>query len=116
MGVVAAKIQTVEDIYQVLWTAISTKRPVAATYNSECRLLCPHRLGRNGKGKLRVLCYQAGGGSTSGLEPAGSLDNWRCMDVERLTRVEIVDGVWKSAPNHSRPQTCVYDVDIDAET
>jgi hypothetical protein len=29
--------------------------------------------------------------------------------------VELVNGSWKTAPNHSRPATCVVDADIDAE-
>ena len=41
------------------------------------RLFCPHRLGRNKDGQLRVLCYQYGGESESGLKPIGSRDNWR---------------------------------------
>jgi len=28
MGVVRANIQTVEDIYQLIWTAIASKRPI----------------------------------------------------------------------------------------
>jgi hypothetical protein len=29
--------------------------------------------------------------------------------------VELVDGSWKTAPNHSRPATCIMEADIDAE-
>src|SRR5215470_17604923 len=32
MGVVRANIQTVEDIYQLIWTAIASKRPIEAVY------------------------------------------------------------------------------------
>jgi len=32
MGVVEAKIQTVEDIYRLIWTAASHKQPVRAIY------------------------------------------------------------------------------------
>ena len=39
----------------------------------------------------------------------------RCIVFERLRRVELVDGSWKTAPNHSRPATCVVEADIDAE-
>ena len=116
MAVVSAKIQTVEDIYRLIRIAVTTRRPISAVYSGRYRLLCPHRLGRNNAGQLRVLCYQYAGESGSGLEPAGSPSNWRCIAVEKLRAVALLeDGVWHSAPNHSRPQTCVPDVDVDAE-
>jgi len=115
MGVVAAKIQTVEDIYRLIWAAVANRRPVRATYKGCLRLFCPHRLGRNRAGQLRVLWYQYGGETESGLEPTGSPANWRCVVLEKLASVELLDGSWKTAPNHSRPATCVIDADIDAE-
>jgi hypothetical protein len=111
----AAKIQPVEDIYHLVWLAVKSKRPIEALYQGRRRLLCPHRLGRNKEGRLRVLCYQYGGESGSGLEPLGSLANWRCVALEKLSKVQLIEGNWRTAPNHSRPQTCVADADIDAE-
>jgi len=115
MGVVEAKIQTVEDIYRLVWTAVSGRRLIAAVYHGRRRLLCPHRLGGNSLGQLRVLCCQYGGGSESGLEPAGSPANWRCIALEKLSRVELLEDVWRTAPNHSHPQTCVGNADVDTE-
>ncbi len=115
MGVVKAKIQTVEDMYRLIWTAIANKRPIRAIYKDRTRLFCPHRLGRNRLGQQRVLCYQYGGESESGLAPIGSPDNWRCVVFEKLREVELLDGSWKTAPNHSRPAICVIEADIDAE-
>jgi hypothetical protein len=46
----------------------------------------------------------------------GSPGNWRCIILEKLRAVTLVDEAeWCTAPNHSRPQTCVTDVDVDAE-
>jgi hypothetical protein len=115
MGIVEAKIQTVEDIYRLIWTATAHKRPVRAMYKDLPRLFCPHRLGRNRLGQLRALCYQYGGESESGLEATGSPANWRCVVLEKLRSVELLDGPWRSAPNHSRPASCVMEADIDAE-
>ena len=115
MGVVAAKIQTVEDIYRLVWTAAASKRPMEAYYEGRRRLFCPHRLGRNQRGDLRVLCYQYGGESDSGLQSVGSAANWRCLALEKLSKVKLWDGPWRTAPNHSRPTSCVIDADIDAE-
>jgi len=115
MAVVEAKIQTVEDIYRLVWTAIASKQPIGAIYKGRPRLFCAHRLGRNRVKQLRVLCYQYGGESESGLAPIGSPDNWRCVALEKLRRVELLEGSWRTAPNHSRPASCVIDADIDAE-
>jgi hypothetical protein len=32
MAVVEAKIQTVEDIYRLVWSAIANKQPISAIY------------------------------------------------------------------------------------
>jgi hypothetical protein len=29
--------------------------------------------------------------------------------------VELLDGMWQTAPNHSRPTSCIVDADVDAE-
>jgi hypothetical protein len=62
-----------------------------------------------------VLCYQYGGESESGLEPTGSPDNWRCIVLEKLSRVKFIEDTWYTAPNHSRPASCIVEADIDAE-
>jgi|SRR5580704_7310741 hypothetical protein len=116
MKVVRAPIQTVEEIYKLVWTAVANKKPIEAVYQGRPRLLCPHRLGRNREGHLRALCYQYGGQSQSGLRrPAGSSANWRCVALEKLSRVKVVEGAWQTAPNHSRPASCVTEADVDAE-
>ncbi len=115
MAVVQAKIQTVEDIYRLVRRAVVSKRPIRASYHGRDRWFCPHRLGRNHDGQIHVLCYQYGGESGGGLQGDGLLANWRCIALEKLNRVELLEGGWHTAPNHSRPQTCVAEVDVDAE-
>lgn len=115
MKVVQAQIQTVEEIYRLVWTAVANKKPLEAIYQGRPRLFCPHRLGRNREGQLRVLCYQSGGESQSGLHAVGSPANWRCVALEKLSRVKLAESGWRTAPNHSRPASCVTDADIDAE-
>jgi hypothetical protein len=104
-----------EDVYPIVRAAVETRRPMSAVYHDRHRLFCPHRLGRNKEGQLRVLCYQYGGESESGLKPVGSPDNWRCIALDKLRRVELLDGAWRTAPNHSRPASCIVDADMDAE-
>lgn len=115
MAVIEAKIQTVEDIYRLVWAAIANKQTIRAIYKERPRLFCPHRLGRNQADQLRVLCYQYGGESETGLEPIGSPANWRCVVLEKLRAVERLEGSWKTASNHSRPASCVVKADIDVE-
>jgi hypothetical protein len=115
MGVVRAKIQTVEEIYRLVWNAVASRRPIEAMYHRLPRLFCPHRLGRNKEGQLRVLCYQYGGESESGLQPAGSPENWRCVTLEKLSKVKFRKDRWRTSPNHLRPATCIVEADIDAE-
>ena len=101
--------------YRLVWSAVASKRPIAASYHQRPRLFCPHRLGRNKEGELRVLCYQYGGESESGLEPMGSPANWRCVVLEKLSAVKLLNDDWRTAVNHSRPASCVVEADIDAE-
>jgi hypothetical protein len=115
MAVVEAKIQTIEDIYRLVRTAVVSKRPLRANYHGQDRWFCPHRLGRNHQGDTRVLCYQYAGESDSGLQAVGSPANWRCLVLEKLSKVQLLEGAWHTAPNHSRPQTCIAEVDVDAE-
>ena len=103
------------DVYRIVRTAIEGRRPISAFYHDYHRLFCPHRLGRNREGRFRVLCYQYGGESETGLKPPGSPDNWRCIALDKLSNVEVLDGAWHTAPNHSRPASCIVEADVDAE-
>jgi hypothetical protein len=38
LSVVQAKIQTVEDMYRLIWTAIANKQPISAIYKERYRL------------------------------------------------------------------------------
>jgi hypothetical protein len=104
-----------EQAHACIRAAIIHRRPIVALYRERRRLLCPHLLGWNRYRRLRVLCYQYGGDSESGLEPTGAPDNWRCLAVEHLGQVELLDGPWQTAENHSRPQTCIEEVELDVD-
>ena len=94
--------------YELLADAIRNKKNVHASYKGYYREMCPHVVGYK-NGRQNGLLYQFAGESSSGLESVGSPKNWRCVPVEELTQVEIVDGPWHTAPNHSRPQTSIHD-------
>jgi len=104
-----------EQAHTQVRAAIIHRCPIAALYRGRRRLLCPHLLGWIRHRRLQVLCYQYGGDSESGLKPAGASDNWRCLAVENLSQVELLDGPWQTAENHSRPQTCIEEVELDVD-
>jgi hypothetical protein len=35
--------------------------------------------------------------------------------VENLSQVALLDGPWQTAGNHSRPQTCIEEVELDVD-
>ena len=94
--------------------AAARKQPLAATYDGQPRLLCPHVGGRK-SGRLHVFCFQFGGGSNS-VEPLASEGRgvWRCLAVEKLSRVELRTDAWHTEPR-SPKQTCIDEVDFDTD-
>ena len=93
-------------IFQMVREAIVNKAQIVATYRGYRREMCPHVLGTK-NGDEQALFYQFAGGSSSGLGPPQSPQNWRCMFLKDLSGVTVRSGPWYTAPNHSRPQTCV---------
>jgi hypothetical protein len=107
--------RALEPVHAQVRAAIIHRRPIAALYRGRRRLLCPHLLGWNRLRRPQVLCYQYGGDSESGLKPAGASDNWRCLAVENLSQVELLDGPWQTAEKRSWPQTCIEEVELDVD-
>jgi len=106
--------QTDSEKFQIVKNAILRKSPVSAIYDGRTRLLCPHVLGRSKNGGVQALFYQFGGESNSRpIEPDGSPVNWRCLALDRLSNVQPIQGDWHTAPNHSRPQTCVKHIYVE---
>src|SRR5215831_11708765 len=105
-----AEAHTVSEIYGLLRYAAAHGQPVAASYDDQPRLLCPHVGGRK-SGRWHVFCYQFGGGSNSAeaLAPEGG-GTWRCLAIEKLSQVELRMG-WHTEP-HSERQTCIDEVDF----
>jgi hypothetical protein len=107
--------RALEPVHAQVRAAIIHRRPIAALYRGRRRLLCPHLLGWNRHRRLQVLCYQYGGDSESGLKPAEPSENWRCLAVQNLSQVELLDDPWQTAENRSRPQTCIEEVELDVD-
>ncbi len=100
--------------YDAIKWAIEEKKPVSATYDGLKREMCPHVLGFK-NGNPQALFYQFGGESRSGLQPDGSPANWRCVTLAKLSDVNVIDGTWHTGTNHSRPQTCVDEIEVEVE-
>ena len=96
--------------YELIKQAIIGRQNVAFDYGGRRREVSPHAIGAK-NGRPRALCYQFGGSSRSGLEPAGDEANWRCVDVDRVSNVTLIGGRWRTAPNRSRPSTCIDAID-----
>lgn len=99
--------------YEMVAKAIEQKARVTGTYNGYHRVMCPHALGYSKSGEEQALFYQVGGESSKGLGPVGSPENWRCIPLAKLEDAHVVSGEWHTAPNHSRPQSCVADVRVE---
>jgi hypothetical protein len=35
--------------------------------------------------------------------------------LDKVSGAELLNGAWHTAPNHSRPASCIVDADVDAE-
>src|SRR5580704_2351442 len=102
------------DAYDQVREAILNKKIIVATYDLFERKLCPHALGTK-NGKKMGLFYQIEGGSasTTRLLLHGSHHNWRCLQISRMTDVQIIDGEWETALGRSRQKTCMDTVDVE---
>ena len=109
-----AEANGVSEIYELLRYAAAHRQPVAATYDGQPRLLCPH-VGGQKSSRLHVFCYQFGGSSNS-VEPLAPEDGgvWRCLAVEKLSQVELRTGTWHTESRSPR-QTCIDEIDFDAD-
>tara|TARA_R110002072_G_C7823946_1_gene523605 strand:+ start:229 stop:558 length:330 start_codon:yes stop_codon:yes gene_type:complete len=103
--------QITMNFYEIFREAVLSARPIRCHYHGYERLVCPHVIGRK-NGAEQVLTYQYGGGSRSGLPPTGE---WRCMRIAEATSAEVISGDWRTDHRHSRPQTCVDQIDVEVE-
>jgi hypothetical protein len=95
---------------QTIRDAIASRTPISARYDGRSRIFCPHAIGRK-NGKLKVLMFQIGGKSKSGLS-ADATDNWRCVFLQELSAVALApDETWQTPANWSAStQTCIDNV------
>jgi len=89
----------------------SSGRRLPALIRVWCATLCPHVIGKGKDGAAKALSLQFAGETSSGSLPKGG--EWRCMAVDEMLNVEVIAGDWHTLANHSRPQSCVKQVDVE---
>jgi hypothetical protein len=102
-----------ESVYAAVYRAIQSRRPIAAVYQNFSA--CSVRIGWGETAKASFECFviSMAAQSETSLGPPGSSDSWRCVAVDKLSGIELLDRRWQTAPNHSRPASCIVDPDID---
>lgn len=104
------------NLYAEIRSAIADKKQVVATYGGHRREMCPHAIGLGLAGNEQALFYQFAGSSSKGdASQLDDNDRWRCMALDALEDVDIRDGKWQSAGNHSVPNTCIKEIDLEVE-
>jgi hypothetical protein len=99
------------DSYELIRCAIAEKKQVVAIYGGYEREMCPHAIGIK-NGRAQAIFLQFAGGSRKGVPPEGA---WRCLAIEALSNVSVRDGAWHTASNHSQPNTCIDEVDLEVD-
>lgn len=94
--------------YELFADAVAARRPIVCMYDGYRRSICPIILGHS-DGQERALTWQFGGSGSKG--PVHG--KWRCLELAKVTHVEMIDGPWQSGDSHMTSQSCVKDVDLD---
>lgn len=95
--------------YRLFEQAMRKRKPVFCVYEGYPRELCPIILGHSQQ-QEKVLTYQFGGQSKSGLPREGQ---WRCLWLAKVSAAQLHDGLWRTGSSHTQPQGCVEVVDLD---
>ncbi len=95
--------------YNLFRRAILQRKQILCTYQAFYRETCPYTLGYR-HGQEKALVFQFAGESSQRLPPAGE---WRCFFLREVCDPVIRDGAWHGGGGHSRPQTCVDEIDVD---
>ncbi|MFX1477960.1 MAG: hypothetical protein ACFFCI_07490 [Promethearchaeota archaeon] len=84
------------------------RKSISAYYDMLFRKLSPYELGTK-KGKYQCLFYQYGGESSSGIINGRSKFNWRCLTLDKLEQIQILDEPLQKPDivTHKKPSYCV---------
>ena len=96
--------------YKRLASAIVARTPVFCRYEGCGREICPIILGHS-DGQEKLLAWQFGGETSKGRL---RMATWRCFELAKLRDIEIIQGEWQAGLSHQQVQSCVKEVDYDA--
>jgi hypothetical protein len=99
--------------YETIKKAIENRQSITCTYNGFLRKMTPHVIGIK-SGKQHALFFQYGGHSKSGLSK-NLTDNWRCIEVGKITNLTINQDTFQTANNHSITQSCIDIIDFQVD-
>jgi hypothetical protein len=103
------------SIYQIIAEAIQKKQQIHAVYNGRERKMCPYILGKKGD-KEQCLFLQFGGYSNSEGVITSQEAKWRCIPIDNLSEIRVIDGDWYTLETQNKQKTtCVDSIDIEVE-
>ncbi len=104
-------IQIISEKINKIEKAMEERKSISAYYNRFFRKLSPYELGTK-KGKYQCLFYQYGGESSSGIINGKSKGNWRCLELNKLTQIQILEEPLHKPEiiTHKRPSYCVDNI------
>ena len=96
---------------EIIKKAMDERKSISAYYDKFFRKLSPYELGTK-KGKYQCLFYQYGGESSKGIINGKSSYNWRCLKIDKLERIQILDEPLQKPGivSHKRPSYCVDNI------
>ena len=78
-------------------------------------MVCPYMIGRNREGRVRILCLQVAGTSATGPEQRAGVGDWRCLDLEKISRVEWTALPWTAAGSAVKRPKCIDRIELTAD-
>jgi hypothetical protein len=96
--------------FELFRLAIAERKQVICIYKGYYREVCPYVLGWKG-GHPYVLAYQFGGNTSTGLRSSGE---WQWLDIWQVIDARLRDGRWHDGEGHTKPESCVDRVAIEA--
>jgi hypothetical protein len=96
--------------YKLFAWAIENRSRVLCNQNGYAREICPIILGYS-DGQEKALVWQVGGETSTGpLRRPG----WKCFLLANVIDARPGEGAWRAGSSHRGEQSCVKEVDYDA--